>query len=113
MANCAEVWTEAQALGQAAAEKEDARLGPESIRGLDCGFAWVVVKPARGELATFLRDRKLAHKHHAGGLAIWYSACHGIGTQSVSVHCAACRAVADVLTKAFPTYKIWTESRLD
>jgi hypothetical protein len=32
-----------------------------------CGFAWVVIKPARGAFVEWLKERKIGHKHYHGG----------------------------------------------
>lgn len=102
-----------------AARAADAKLPPEKNRGLDCGFAWVVVKPARGPFVTWCK-RQLeadAYKTHAqnngrasmeaqamyghlreyggGGWEFW---CTGFyNTQSISVHRAAAEAFAHAL----------------
>ena len=65
-----------------AATVEDARLGEESTRGLDCGFAWVVCKPANGKLAKHLKIYG-ADKHHTGGVCLWNPSKHP--SQSISV----------------------------
>lgn len=82
---------------QDAAEKANAALPPENARGFDRGFAWVVIKPARGPFVAECKRRGLGDKHYAGGWSIWYSRVHNLPTQSISVHEAACEAFADVL----------------
>jgi hypothetical protein len=72
----------------AAAKAEDARLGPEDLRGFDCGFAWVIAP--NGKLNT--REGKALkalgfEKSWGKGLVLWDPA--GLPTQSMSVHYAA------------------------
>jgi len=88
----AEIWQTAKAAADAAAHAENARLGPEQARGLDCGFAWVVIKPARGSFVKYLKSQGIGHvRDYGGGYEIWYSKLHSIGTQSISVHWAAAK----------------------
>ena len=77
-----------------AAEQEDARLGPEMYRGLDCGFAWIVCKPANCKLAKALKLFG-ADKHHAGGVCLWNPSKHP--SQSISVKEAGARAFSEHL----------------
>lgn len=91
-----QVWNEAKQAAQRAAEIENAKLGPESRRGFDCGFAWVVIRPARGKFVTYLKSIDAGKRGYYGGFEIWYSKLHNIPTQSISVHEAAARAAAQV-----------------
>lgn len=108
---CARVWSLAKEAAQAAAEIENMRLGDENSRGLDCGFAWIVLSPATQPFAKWTKKNGLSSKHHAGGQSLWYSKLHSLPTQSVSVHQAAVFAAADVLQRA--NIKCYTGSRLD
>jgi hypothetical protein len=92
--------TAALAAAQAAAETENNRLGPEKDRGLDCGFAWVTIKPARGPLVAELKRLGLGETrdYGGGGFQVWYSKLHSVPTQSISVHIAAARAFAETAT---------------
>lgn len=36
-----------------------------------CGFAWVVIRPAKCEFARYMRERGLAHKHESPGVMYW------------------------------------------
>lgn len=94
-----DLFLKARAASQAAAVAESGRLPPEQQRGFDCGFAWVVIKPARGPFASYLKANNLGRvrEYGGGGIEIWYSKLHNIGTQSVSVHYAAAKAFAEVL----------------
>lgn len=95
------IWTEATAAAQAAGDAKNATLGSEQSRGLDCGFAWIVVRPARGPFIQWCKNHNppKGHNHHAGGWCFWYSELYHSATQSISVHEAAVRAFADVLIK--------------
>ena len=109
----AELWAKAQAAARAAAIAENDSLPPENARGFDCGFAWVVIKPARGAFVKFLKDRSIGRtrSYDGGGLEIWYSKLHDVPTQSISVHVAAARAAVEVLNAA--GVKCFMGSRLD
>lgn len=64
-----EIITKAQ---QVAAEKTNAYL--EKIGGdqYPCGFAWVHIKPARGQFVKVLKDMKLGRTDdYLGGFMIW------------------------------------------
>jgi hypothetical protein len=95
----AEIWKAALDAAKAAAEAENNRLPPEQQRGLDCGFAWVIVKPAKGPLVKYLKSVGVGstRTYGGGGYEIWYSAFHSIPTQSISVHERACWAAVGVL----------------
>lgn len=96
--------------GKQAAAKVNAELGPERDRGLDCGFAWVVVKPARGPLVSWAKKNGRGRRHYSGGWCFWYSE-FSTATQSVSVHEAAAQAFCEVLTAA--GLHAYADSRLD
>jgi hypothetical protein len=108
------LWLKAQAAGAAAAKAENDRLpASENMRGLDCGFAWVVIKPARGGFVKFLKASGIGRvrEYGGGGMEIWYSKLHGLMTQSVSVHYAAAKAAAEVLKEA--GLHAYADQRLD
>lgn len=108
------VWDEARAAAVAAAKAENARLGPENTRGLDCGFAWVDFMPARGPFVAFLKVTGRGYKRTwgGGGWEVMASQFHDEKTQSVSVDVAAARAAAEVFRKHGIT-EVYTGSRLD
>ena len=83
---------DALVVAREAANKEDARLGAEQTRGLDCGFAWVVCRPANSKLAKILKSYG-ADKHHAGGICFWNPSQHP--TQSISTKEAGARAFSE------------------
>lgn len=82
---------------QNAAEVQNDKLGPESTRGLDCGFAWVAF-PGNSAFARFMKANHpdMLSNGYPTGKQIWYSRLHSVPTQSVSVHEVACRAFAEV-----------------
>lgn len=106
------LWSQAQAAAQTAAEAENAKLGAEYGRGLDCGFAWLEM-PGNIPFARWAKKEGLASKAHPSGYFIWYSKLHTVPTQSVSVHEAAARAARDVLAHGLQTSRISMGSRLD
>lgn len=109
--DCLAIHTEALAAAHAAAKAKDESMPPEQSRGLDCGFAWVVIKPARGAFVTWAKKPVVQDhdgKYHSlgetrsyggGGFEIWYSRLHDRSTQSIDVHRAACVAYAEVLQR--------------
>lgn len=104
----------AVAAGVAAATAQNARLGPESCRGFDCGFAWVVAPKVK--LSTRLGKEMAALGFQkiwspAKGVYLWYSAFSVPMTQSVSVHEAAARAYAETMRAS--GIEFYVGSRLD
>lgn len=92
------IWIEARAAGEKAAREKNAALGPENARGIDCGMAWVVIRPARGAFVTWCK--KEGHgkaRGYDGGFKIWCASLHDELAQSITVHEAAAQAFADVL----------------
>ena len=105
-----------KALGaaQAHAELQDGKLGAEGSRGLDCGFGWVVLKPATHPYVRALKKAGVGDKHWNGGWSLWGSRLHNRSTQSVSVHYAAARAYAQVIEDAqLPGLTVFADSRYD
>lgn len=99
----------AEAAATEAAERVNATLPPENMRGFDCGFAWVRVNPARGPFVNWCRAEAgkatdSAERRRYGARAWdrgWEFWCTGFAsTQSISVHQAAAVAFADVLMGA-------------
>lgn len=90
---------EAFAAAKAAGEAENAKLPPEEVRGLDCGFGWVDIKPARGAVIAELKDREDGGYRKTWGGGGWQVMMHAVPTQSISVHYASAQAFAAVLKK--------------
>lgn len=107
----AELYTQAREAANKAAHEYNATLPPEQQRGLDCGFAWVKVFPARGPFITWCKKNGHGSNGYGGGWEFWYSKLHDIPTQSVTVHEIACNAFAKVLKEA--GIAAYSGSRLD
>lgn len=72
-----------------------------------CGFAGVVIKPARGKFVSFLKSRGLGWKHYYGG---YYMTCREFG-QSLTRKEAYCEAFAKVLGEV--GMSAYVDSRMD
>lgn len=111
MTTPAAIWAEARAAAALAARTATAALPENAHLALDCGFAWVVLHPARGPFVAHLRSQGVGHKHHPSGWCIWYSDLYPAVLQNVSVHEAAAKAASEVLQRhGFDAH--WS-SRLD
>lgn len=109
-----QIFNSARAKAAAAAAVHDATLPPEQKRGLECGFAWVNISPARGAFIKYLKENKIGRRdEYAGGWTIWYSALHDVNTQSISTHEAAANAFRNEIAPMIPEYKVYVSSRLD
>lgn len=111
-AQFAEIWRQVRAAANAAAVFENNRLGEESARGLDCGFAWVVMD-GNIPFARWARKQGISSKGHPSGQHIWYSKLHSVPTQSVSVHEAAAKVASNLLQQLLGTSLVHYSSRLD
>ena len=113
------------------AEEAIKNAGPERTFAFDCGFAWVIVHPARGPFITWCKKQiknsgigleglekhfaeqgaeiLYGHKAYGGGWQFWQPG-HYSG-QSIHIHKAGARAFAKVLNQ----YGInaYADSRLD
>lgn len=94
-----EIWNEVAAAASAAAIKHNDDMPPEARRGFDCGFAWIVVRPARGAFVAWCKQQGYGRSGYRGGMHIWYSKLHQLPTQSISVHQAAVDAAVKILRK--------------
>ena len=73
-----------------------------------CGFAWVIITPARGPLVAWLK--KQGHKlAYGGGLQVWNPSTNY--TQSMNALAAGAHAYAQVLRDA--GYQAYADSRMD
>jgi hypothetical protein len=106
------IWKQVRTVACAAAEKQNAALGPEPQRGFDCGFAWIQMSGTL-PFARWAKKTGLASKGYPSGVQIWYSKVHDVPTQSVSVHEVACRVAAHALQRVLGTSEISSGSRLD
>ena len=83
------------------------------IEGGVCGFASVVIKPARGSIVAELKKRKIGSAHYGGGYSFssWQLAPSIKRDQSYERACAAARGAVEVLK----SYGInaYVDSRID
>ena len=69
------------------------------VEGGVCGFASVVIKPARGNIVAELKKRKIGSAHYGGGYSFssWQLAPSIKRDQSYERACAAARGAVEVL----------------
>jgi hypothetical protein len=83
------------------------------IEGGVCGFASVIIKPARGKFVTELKKRKIGGAHYYGGYSVssWEFAPSIRRDQSYERACAAAKGAVEVLR----SYGInaYVDSRID
>jgi hypothetical protein len=72
-----------------------------------CGFAGVVIKPARGKFVSYLKSIGKGNKHYYGG---WYMSVREFG-QSLTRKEAYADAFADVLKEV--GMRVYVDSRMD
>ena len=72
-----------------------------------CGFAGVVIKPARGKFVSYLKSLGMGYKHYYGG---WYVSVREFG-QSMARKEAYAEAFAKVLTEE--GMSCYVDSRMD
>ncbi len=72
-----------------------------------CGFAGVVIKPARGKFVSYLKKLGMGYKHYYGG---WYVSVREFG-QSMTRKEAYAEAFAKVLGEA--GMRCYVDSRMD
>ena len=77
------------------------------VEGGVCGFAGVVIKPARGKFVSYLKKLGMGYKHYYGG---WYVSVRGFG-QSLTRKEAYAEAFAKVLGEA--GMRCYVDSRMD
>lgn len=78
-----------------------------------CGFAWTVIRPARGPFVKFLKEQDIGSKNYEGG---WYVSSYDLApgtghSQSMQRKEAAVRAAVAVLNKH--GINCYTYSRMD
>lgn len=74
-----------------------------------CGFAWVIIRPARGPLVTFLKKAKIGDKGVYSGWQIWNPSGHN--TQWMDAKYYGAQAFAEVLKRH--GYNCTPYSRMD
>ena len=77
------------------------------VEGGVCGFAGVVIKPARGKFVSYLKSIGMGNKHYYGG---WYVSVREFG-QSLTRKEAYAEAFADVLKEV--GMKVYVDSMMD
>ena len=77
------------------------------VEGGVCGFAGVVIKPARGKFVSYLKSIGIGNKHYYGG---YYVSVHEFG-QSLTRKEAYADAYAKVLSEA--GMSCYVDSRMD
>ena len=77
------------------------------VEGGVCGFAGVVIKPARGKFVSYLKKLGMGYKHYYGG---WYVSVREFG-QSLTRKEAYAEAFAKVLGEA--GMRCYVDSRMD
>ena len=77
------------------------------VEGGVCGFAGVVIKPARGKFVSYLKSIGMGHKHYYGG---WYVSVREFG-QSLTRKEAYAEAFAKVLGEM--GMRCYVDSRMD
>lgn len=92
--------TKATQNAQAAVDALLAKHGPDHGAFAYCGFAWVVIKPARGKLVNHLKSLRVGNRGVYGGYQFFpqidFPANHPVW-QSMDLREAAARAYADTL----------------
>lgn len=109
--DCEAVYTLATAAADTAGLAKNASMPPENMRGLDCGFASAVVRPATGAFVAWCRKNGKGSRHWSSGWEFSMSQICSARTQSIDVYVAAARAFIEVLARAGIRAEI--ESRLD
>ena len=77
------------------------------VEGGVCGFAGVVIKPARGKFVSYLKSIGMGYKHYYGG---WYVSVRAFG-QSLARKEAYADAFAKVLSEV--GMRCYVDSRMD
>ena len=77
-----------------------------------CGFAWIIIRPARGPLVSYLKKQGIGGNEYGGGYSIWMPGRQP--TQSISVHEAAAKAFVETIKEVLGSdLNINWRSRLD
>ena len=72
-------------------------IGTYGENPMGCGFAWVVVKGARGKKANALKEIGFRKRYDGPGLSLWNPS--GSMTQDMDAKYAGAQACAEVLRK--------------
>lgn len=77
-----------------------------------CGFSWVRIKPARGQLVSFLKRNGIGRTDSYGGGLIVYNPS-GHSTQCMEAKRLGSQAYIEIMSKHFPSVKMTAETRID
>jgi hypothetical protein len=100
--------TAAFAAAETAGREQYARVGERDC----CGFGWVLIRPARGPLVSYLKKMGIGGSEYGGGYSIWMPGRQP--TQSMSVHEAAAKAFAATIKNMLGSdLNITWRSRMD
>ena len=94
-----------------AAKRAVEACGPENTMALNCGFGWVVIRPATHPFVRWLKANSVGHKHWKSGWEIWNPG--EFGGQQIDHKYAGAKAYAEVIEKLVPGINIFADSRLD
>ena len=95
----------------ALAGRETAEYHAQYGQDYPCGFAWVVIRGARGKVAAALKEFAGAKNNYGGGLVVYNPSRHM--TQSMNAKELGARKFADEMRRAFPKLTFTVESRMD
>jgi hypothetical protein len=122
MVDFSEMWAEAEAAGLKAMQDFSAKCTRDVRDGMydggACGFAWLVIRPARGPFVSWCKKQNEAEtarfsaekgrpwpchpkgdNHYNGGWCLWRPGSKGYNGQSIDMYEVAARAFSAVLTK--------------
>lgn len=91
MAHYDELWARAEQAAKAAI----AAKGPENMMALNCGFAWIELRPATHPFVRWLKANGIGSKHWKSGWEIWNPG--GFSGQQVDHKEAGALAMAKVI----------------
>ena len=103
--NAAAVYAEAAEAGIKASRDFQDKYGDRDA----CGFAWVVIRPARGPQVTFMKNHDIGSRSIEGGWRIWNPG--NAPTQAITIKEKGAQAFADVLERY--GIKCFADSRMD
>lgn len=72
-------------------------LGPEDEAAWDCGFAWVTIKPARGQFVSWCKANGHGSNGYPSGWEFWKPG--KFAGQAIGHHRAGAEAFASVLAR--------------
>ena|SRR5271167_472072 len=106
LAHYTAILSEAQ---QAATEATIKHISENPNQWYPCGFAWVLIKPARGGFVNYLKKREIGNTSYSGGYSVWNPSGHP--TQWMDAKFEGATAFAKVLQKY--GIKAYADQRMD